>query len=163
MNQRSEILRRKRARRTQSGAIYIESLLVISVLVVIFSATVYLSAAFKAKLESFDKATSVAMKNAAGGCGPPLGGSYNIAALIGKGATSLTSPSPTYLGGATQAAQGQASLPVGSSSLYGVPTRNFGAQAQLLCNELPISKDAAWTALGAKDWLVNGVLGAAGF
>jgi len=153
----------RKVRAKQRGVVYVEALLVIAVLVVIFATSVYLSACYKSKLESFDYATSVAFRDAEKGCGPPLGGSYSIGSLLAKGGTSMTNPDPAYLGGAVQGPTATSSIPIGSDVLFPGKTVSLTVNAQFLCNEVPISKDDAWQALGAKAWAVQGVLHAAGF
>lgn len=147
-------------RRAQHGVVYIEALLVLAVLVALFAAAVLVSAVYKAKLEAFDTSSSVALRDAEQGCGPPLGGSYGIAAILAKRSPSLTAPDPAYLGGAVQGPTAISTLPVGP---IGGHASSLVVRSQFLCNEKPISKDKAWKALGAKAWAVHGVLDAAGF
>lgn len=154
---------RSKRRGNQRGVVYIESLLVTWVLLIVFATSVFISAAYKSKLESFDFATSVSFRNAELGCGPPLGGSYSIGTLLGKAPTSFTAPDPAYLGGAVKGPTATSSTPIGSPVLFPGKTFGMAVSSQILCNEVPISKTDAWTALGAKDWAVNGVLAAAGF
>jgi hypothetical protein len=155
-------VRRQAARGAARGVIYIEALLVISALLIIFAAAIFLGAAYKAKLETYDSAASAAFRNAERGCGAPLGGSMSPGALAAN--LGATGSEPSLLGGVTAADPGQATYSLQNPSvLFAARTWTFDTRVQLLCNEVPIDEAQAWDALGAEPWAVQGILTAAGF
>jgi hypothetical protein len=154
----------RRIRRLQHGAVSIEGLVVVLAITVMFAAATFIGSAYRAKLETFAQATSIAFQYAGKGCGPRLGGSYRISDLLAKPKPDPINPDPAFLGGKVLAQRGEAFLAIENSALLGPKKAwNFSSEARLVCNEVPMNQDEAWDALGAKDWAVQGVVTASGF
>jgi hypothetical protein len=157
------LLRRLRRAR-QRGAIMVEGLITLSLLVILLACAGYLFQAYGRKLQTFNEATGKAFRTATAGCGAGYG-TYKIETL-------LTTPKPdplaavpdtTFLGGDVDRTNESASRNVTRPPIMGGGVLSIDTTAKVACNEPPMTKAQALAALGVVDWSVNGVIGVTGF
>src|SRR6266567_3740712 len=147
-NERNTMRERNGRKRTNERAtIMVEALIVLSVMVVLFAAGAFLNTAYALKFNAFGEAAASAWQQAENGCSAPLGGSYSVDALLAKEASSpsLTDPDPAFLGGVNKGPLvTRMHTAITPTPIEGPRSRTYSATAQILCNEVPLSRDQAW-------------------
>lgn len=157
-------MRKLKSRHGQRGAMMVEALIVLTFICIFFASGLFLFSEYNGKLESFGRATGQAFQVAASGCGTPFG-TYNIATLINLTPPDPLSdnPDPAFLGGPISTTSEQVTFSGNKPVMLGGGGWTIGTTAKVACNEPPMTKAAALTALGVDTWSVDGVISASGF